>query len=441
MKRSVIILLLLLVLLPACSLIEGGATEQVGTPGTITATPGATPTTEAQTPVTPQPTEATVAQGQEPIKIWVVQELSPAANAPGGSVLAGQLSAYELNHPDVQIDVEVKTAEGRGGIISYLRSGKDVAPTVLPDLIGLPIEQLAVAAGEGLVVPLDPLLDQAEQDDLFPAALSLGQLNGQLFGYPMALKNLTHMVYSTDIFTQTIPLTWDELIAPDQARFAFPGAGQAGAELLLQLYLAEGGALTNESNQPALQPEPLTAALQRFSDGRASGAIPLETSSETTFAESWQAFGGVANSVETVPSQYFVQRQDAIDNDFAAIPGPEAPLSPLVDGWAWAISTADPARQAIAADILIWLAAGPNMGDWSLAASRLPARQTAFEQWPSDDDYVGFLQQQLTQAATPYPAIARGAMLDALGTALFDVLSLASSPEAAAQQAVNAMRP
>lgn len=436
MKRTILSLLLALVLLPACSLLEQNTNESESTPGVTTVTPGPTSTAA----VTPEPTQAIVDQEPEPIKIWVVQDLSPEASAPGGSELAGLLTTYELNHPDVQIEVEVKASTGRGGIISYLRSGPNVAPSVMPDLIGLPVEQLATAAAEELVIPLNQVVDQTDQDDLFPAALSLGQHDGQLYGYPMALSNLTHMAYSTEIFTRTVPVTWDELIAPDQARFAFAGAGPPGAELLLQLYLAEGGTLTNESNQPALQLEPLTAALHRFSDGRASSAIPVETSSLTTFAESWQTFGGVANSVQTVHSQYLAQRNNTISNDFVGIPGPEKALLPLVDGWAWAVSTKDPARQTVAADIMSWLIAGPNMGDWSVAATRLPARRAAFEQWPADDDYILFLQQQL-ESAEPYPMIARGALLNALGEALFDVLSLASSPEAAAQTAVDALKP
>ena len=435
MNRWLITLLILLVLLPGCSLLDGQSAEEEGTPAAATATPGPTPTAA----VTPQPTEAAASQEQAPVRIWVVEELSPAANMPGGTILAEQLAAYELNHPDVQLDVEVKTGSGRGGIVSYLRFGPDVAPGILPDLVVLPAEHLAGAAGEGLLYPLEPYIDDGDRADLYPAARALGQTDEQLLGYPMTLDNLTHMAYSTDIFTQTVPVTWDELIAPDQAIFAFPGAGQAGAELLLQLYLAEGGSLTDESNQPALQLEPLTAALERIAAGRASGAIPVEASGLTTFSESWQAFGSVANSVQTVDGQYAAQRNEGFDSVFVGIPGPSEPLAPLVDGFAWAISAADPARQAMAADVLNWLIAGPNMGDWSLAAGRLPARRSAFEQWPAGDPYTFFLQEELL-IAQPYPMIARGSLLDTLGTALFDVLSLASSPEAAAQKAVDALK-
>jgi ABC-type glycerol-3-phosphate transport system substrate-binding protein len=196
--------------------------------------------------------------------------------------------------------------------------------------------------------------------------------------------------------------------------------------------------LTNEANQLALQAAPLTAALKLISDGRASGAIPVETSSLANYVETWQTLGSISNSVQTVDSLYLSMRADATDSAFVGIPGPSEPLSPMVDGWTWAISASDPARQAMAADVLNWLIAGPNMGDWSLSASRLPARRTAFEQWPAGDDYTTFLQQQL-ELASPYPMNAKGTLLNTLGTALFDVLSLASTPEAAAQTAVNAL--
>ena len=435
MNRLTIALFILLVLLPGCSLLDGeGSPDSEEVPPTATATPGATPTAA----FTPQATEPSVSEEQPPIKIWVVEALSTAANVPGGSILAEQLAAYETNHPEVQLDVEVKAGSGRGSILSYLRFGGNVAPTVLPDLIAVAADELGAAANEGLIYPLDGIVEAADVEDLFPAALELSQVNNQMVGYPIALSNLGHIAYSTAIFTETVPLTWETFLQPEQVSFAFPGAGPAGAEMLLQQYLAEGGALTDESNQPALQVEPLTAALQRYSDGRSSGVILLASSSLTSLSESWQTFGTLANTVQTVESQYLARRDEGIDSSFAGIPGPEEPLAPLVSGWAWAISSPDPARQEMAADVMNWLVAGPNLGDWSLAASRLPARRSSFDQWPDNDDYTAFLIQELDRAE-PFPEIARGAILDALGTALFDVLSLASSPEAAAMQAVNSL--
>ncbi|UCG23853.1 MAG: extracellular solute-binding protein [Chloroflexota bacterium] len=436
MNRLIMVLLFLIILLPGCSLLGGEeAPDGEDAPPTATATPGATPTAAA----TPQATEAVDSEEEPPIRIWVVEELSPGANVPGGSIVAEQLAAYETNHPEVQLEVEVKSGLGRGSIISYLRFGGDVAPSVLPDVIAVPVDGLSAAANEGLIFPLGGFIDQADADDLFPAAQELSKVNDQMVGYPMTLSNLGHMAYSTAIFTETVPLTWEAFLQPEQVTFAFPGAGLAGAEMLLQQYLAEGGALTDESNQPALQVEPLTAALQRYSEGRATEVILLETSSLTSLSESWQTFGTLANTVQTVDSQYLARRDEGIDSAFAGIPGPEQPLAPLVSGWAWAISSPDPARQEIAADVLNWLIAGPNIGDWSLAAARLPARRSSFEQWPADDDYTEFLIQELDRAE-PFPEIATGAVLDALGTALFDVLSLASSPEAAAMQAVDSLR-
>ncbi len=435
MNRLFVLLLILLVLLPGCTLFEGDEAEGEGTPAAATATPGATPTAA----VTPETTVETAPQEQPPIRIWVVEELSPAANVPGGSILAEQLSAYETNHPETQLEVEVKSGSGRGGIVSYLRAGKNVAPDAMPDLVALPVDRLSVAANEGLLVPLDDFISQDDRDDLFPAAKIMGQANEQLVGYPVALNNLTHMAYSTSIFTDTVPVTWDAFIQPEATTFAFPAAGQAGAELLLQFYLAEGGALTNESNEPALQLEPLTAALGYFSQARASGTIPLESTSLSTLAEAWQVFGNLANSVQTMGSQYLTQRDDGTSSAFAAIPGPDEPLAALVNGWAWAITTPDSARQETAASVLEWLTAGPNVGDWSLAASRLPARRSSFDQWPENDAYTIFLHQEL-ERSEPFPANASGELLQVLSTALFDVLSLASSPEAAAQVAVNALQ-
>jgi hypothetical protein len=94
----------------------------------------------------------------------------------------------------------------------------------------------------------------------------------------------------------------------------------------------------------------------------------------------------------------------------------------------------------MAAELLNWLIAAPNIGDWSLAASKLPGRRTAFEQWPTNNPYLIFLQQEL-EFADPYPVAANTALLSLLSTAVIDVLTQAKPPLQAAEDTVAALQP
>jgi ABC-type glycerol-3-phosphate transport system substrate-binding protein len=433
MKRYLIGFLILL-FLAGCSLFDG---EQAGSEATQTAVatnppPISTPTLQ----VTLQVTEPAIAPNPSSLNVWVLGEISTLADTPGGTILAEQLAAFETTHPDITLNVETKAPSGQGGTLSYLRSGRNIAPSILPDLIILPTDSLPTAASEELIYPLDEHLAADAIEDLYPAANELAEVNGSLYGYPFALSNLGHMAYSSSIFTDTVPLTWDEFLNQDDVTFAFPGAGTPGAELALQLYLASGGTIVGEGGQPTLEIEPLANALTHFSRGRELGLLPLENSGYTSLNESWQAFNrGAVNSVQTVESQYNVERFAGLDSSFSGIPGVESPLVPLVKGWAWAISTPDPARQALSAELLNWLVAGPNVGDWSLAAAKLPGRRSAFEQWPVNDPYTIFLGQEL-ERADPYPTAASNAILSVLNTAVFDVLTQEKSPQQAAEDAV-----
>jgi hypothetical protein len=94
----------------------------------------------------------------------------------------------------------------------------------------------------------------------------------------------------------------------------------------------------------------------------------------------------------------------------------------------------------LAADLIVWLAESANLGSWSAQSHTLPARRTAFNYWPEDEGYILFLREQL-EAAEPYPAAATGLLLTALGNAVFDVVTLAESPQVAAEQAAAEVRP
>jgi ABC-type glycerol-3-phosphate transport system substrate-binding protein len=424
-------LIVVLIILSGCDILERDSEDPSSLELTATPTLSATPTLQP----TPIATEPVVQPAQLNLNVWLVSDVTNDLEVPGGSVLAQQLATFDDKRPNVNLNIEVKSPTGQGGTLSYLRTGRNVAPTILPDLIILPADQLNTAAAEQLIYPLDGHLTADQKDELFPAARSMAQVDNMYFGYPFTLNNLGHMAYNTNVLTDTVPATWDDLLLNESSSLIIPGAGASGAELALQMYLASGGSLVTEANQPNLEVEPLTVALDHVSRASMLGRISVQSSNVGTLAEAWQFLeDGVANMAQTDENLYLQESATNRDVDFAELPSLDQRLEPLVDGWAWAISTPDPARQELSAELMAWLIESQNLGEWSLAASTLPGRRSAFDLWPSRDPYVEFLENELDRAQ-PFPVAANADVMDALSSAIFDVLTLAKSPQLAAEEA------
>jgi ABC-type glycerol-3-phosphate transport system substrate-binding protein len=372
------------------------------------------------------------------LTVWIPPEIS-MASATGTEMFNDQIAAYQSAHPDLDIRVETKSSSGQGSILNYLRTGRNVAPAILPDLIAIPTYQLTTAATDTLIYPLNGYIDTDLLQDLYPAALELSLQNEQANGYTFALTNLPQLLYNTARITETLPSRWDDFIAlPDQT-FVFPAAGASGATLLLQLYLAEGGTLQNDAGQFALQETPLTAALTHIANGRNNGFILPQSSNIQSTDGAWQLLQSDAASIAQISSnQYLIARSAEAPFNFSAVPGPSRPLIPLVNGFAWAISTPDSAERALAADLLVYLVQSDNLAQWSQASNYLPARRSALVQWPQTDPYTGFIHNQLDQA-NPHPFAPGSNVMTVLSNAVFSVVSLSQTPQDAAEEAVNAL--
>lgn len=431
-----LLLTLLLLLTGACSLLEEAeeASEVAETPVLPTAASTLSPdsTPEAAETAEPAPTIQT-------ITLWTTPELAPRSDLPGGPTLSEQLNAFDNSHPDIRVVVEAKSVSDQGGSLGYLRTGRTVAPSVLPDLILLPDNHLAEAVAQDLIFPLDPLLSSEMLEDLYPAAREMGQVEEQLYGYPFAFTNLRHLVYNPAVITDTLPLTWPDLLAEDNpGTLVFPAAGPAGAAFTLHYYLDAGGTLRNEANQPALQVEPLTAALTQIQQGVAANFVDPQSGNTATVEQAWQIFQNSSTSIVGTNANHFLRVRvpgSAGTYAFAPLPGPQGPLPPLVNGLTWAISTPDPARQALAAELLSWLATSENLSEWTQQSYLLPARPSALALWEPEDEYVAFLGDRL-EAARPFPAEANSAILLALSEATAEVILQLNTPQAAAEAAV-----
>ncbi len=445
-KKVSILLFVLLWLTVSCDLVNNftQATDAENTPepiinGTASGISEATgtPSTET-TPDIAIPTTA-VTQTQPSLRVWLPPEIALSTEE-GAAILNAQLAAFRSNHPDVELTVEQKSVNGESSILNYIRTGHTVAPKILPDLIAIPIDQLAPALSEQLVYPLDGLVDTAVLEDLYPAALDLVLQDNRVGGYPFILTGLPQLAYNSEAITQTIPTRWEALTELPN-HFVFPANGAPGGTLALEFYLAAGGMLTNEAGQAALQVEPLATALQQLFTAKSSGFILDQSSNYSSLQESWPLFqAGTADFALTSSEQYLRQRDEEGKFLVTAVPGLQQPLTPLLSGWVWCITTTDPAQRQLAGELLNSLIAGDQLGEWSYASNYLPARQDALAFWPEDENYVDFAREQLNRAQA-MPFSSSSTIMTVLNNAVFDVVTLAKTPQVAAEEAAAALQP
>ncbi len=445
-KRVSILLLSLLRLTVSCDLVSSftQSNDLENTPEPITNETAAGPSSTAGTPsaeTTPDiaiPTTA-VTQTQPTLRVWLPPEIALSTEE-GAAILNAQLAAFRGNHANIQLVVEQKSVSGQSSILNYIRTGHTVAPKILPDLIAIPIDQLTPALSEQLIFPLDGLVDTTLLEDLYPAALDLVLQDNRVGGYPFILTGLPHLAYNSETITQTVPTRWESLTELPHS-FIFPANGAPGGMLGLEFYLAAGGTLTNEAGQAALQIEPLATALQQLFTAKSSGFILDQSGNYSTLQESWPLFqAGTADFALTSSEQYLRQRDEEGKFLVTAVPGLQQSLTPLLSGWAWAITTTDPTQRQLAGELLNSLIAGDQLGEWSYASNYLPARQAALAFWPQEDRYVSFAREQLSRAqAMPFSSSSN--IMTILNNAVFDVVTLAKTPQVAAEEAAAALQP
>lgn len=451
-NRSFVLCLLFI----ALSLAVLGCTTPSPTPLAPHREPSPSPerVTPAHPPSTPSPSEHPI-PSTIVLTMWTTEEFSPSSTS-AGEILAGQLSAFSSEHPDIEVKCILKKPYGRGGILDFLLTTREAAPRLLPDLVVLDAFELGEAARAGLLQPLENILSSELQDDLFPFAREAGTLGRHLLGVQFQ-ADVEHLVYIARE-AEKPPSTWTEVLEGGRS-YVFPAAGQdvilinletaltgLGRDFetshqvndaLLIAYLAAGGSLLDEEGKPALDPAVLTQVFQFYADGVAAGVIPSSVAEVHSLDEAWSLFvAGKADLAHISSAHYLAGRDQIAGLAFAPLPTKDGTIATMSRGWVLAIVTEDPVRRAAAAQLIEWLMKPENNAAWNLAAGHLPTRRSALEKWRPGDEYTSFIRGQLDVAFFRPSTPAYHKIAEALQEALRDVLSGRASPEEAAQWAV-----
>jgi ABC-type glycerol-3-phosphate transport system substrate-binding protein len=426
------------------------------------------------------------------LQLWLPEELDPYGDAPGADVLVQQLDDFGAAYPDVQVEVVVKKAHGRGGLLDFLRTARDAAPSVMPDLLVLDVAELGAATDLGLLQPLDSLLAAAEMAERFPFASKLGTVSDQTMGFVIG-ADLEHLVYRPALLASP-PVSWTQHISPPVS-FLFPAAGrdrQVNDATLIQ-YLAAGGSLTDDAGNPALDEDVMVSVLGFYSDCVSAATFspvvspvvtvtvmpPVTTTGLLTTSlgisptvpltalvtitppvvlppvsmiispnvvlntrdgdHAWERFRQGEGDIAVVRAgRYWLEADETFAP--ALIPTQDGrPFSIARRAWAVAVVADDPARQSVVMLLLNWLFSPDHTGEWTQASGYLPATRSALRYWSVSSADRAVLRGVL-DAAVPAPdpgltEVVGPPMQDALRA----VLRGRDSPEEAAATAVQSL--
>ncbi len=327
---------------------------------------------------TPQPDPITV-------RVWWPDALYNTENQKAVDILETQFEEFNNAHPLIRAEVRLKRSEGQGSILSTLLAAEEVAPGAIPDLVLLRRDDLVQVVQNGIARPIDDWVPDTIRDDLLPNTLTLGQIEGRLYGLPYLLR-IDHVAFRTSAF-DSAPATYADVLNGNSG-FLLPGGllpNQSVNNVILGQYLAEGGRLVDESGIPVLDEIPLQKVLSFYETGRQGGIFSPEILGYDLAADYWSRFAQGDAPLAVVSSTDFLQRQNSLQNvAFAALPTLESGALTLLDGWIWVLTTGNPEQQNGALEFLKWMMRADQQAEFSEAISILPSLAPALRIWSND---------------------------------------------------------
>jgi len=371
------------------------------------------------------------------LKLWLPPELYPYGEGPGADTLARQLSDFNDAYPDLQVQVTQKVAHGRGGLLDFMRTSQEAAPSVLPDLVVLDSADLEAAASAGLIQPLDDVISQSAMDASFPFATAMGQVEGRAMGVALG-ADMQHLAYRTELFDSP-PVSWTQVISAS-ATFLFPGGGYDGRvnDATLIQYLAAGGKLTDAEGEPTLDEGVLIDVFNFYSRCITNTVIaPTSVLTSTHVDQVWERFKAGEGGMTVVRAgRYWREAESGATMAAAPIPTRGGQPLSIARGWALAVVVDDPARQELAMLLFNWLTDAGQSAQWTRAAGYLPSTSSALRLWSISDEERAMLRG-LLETAVPAPrAEVMGAVGPPMQEALQAVLRGWETPAEAAADAV-----
>ena len=403
----------------------------------------ATPAPIQTSTLLPRPTDGspTPAVTEEPedqshtLIFWTVEPVSSEAEGEPGNQIDNSLRLFRRNNPDIMVEVLIKKPSGKGGVLDFLRTARDVAPTILPDVAVMNAADLSQAYADGLIQPLDGRLDRSIVQDLLPVARRVGTIEEQLLGVPLGLE-LEHTVYNEAIF-ETPPLLWRDIFTANTT-YLFPAQGVNGLvnDSTLAQYYSVGGKLLDAEGTPTFDEASLRSVLEIYQQAVENKTINPVILEASTANDLWPRFVDREAGIAQITVRRYLADRDLVGNtNFTSLPVQDIQNTPVLITHGWVLVLIADAenlqQQSAALQLMEWFMSTSNNAVWNEANGSIPTRDSSYQQVAQGDPYWEFLAGQLN-VAQPEPGFAG---YDRLGRIFQQAVAQVISGQATAEEA------
>ncbi len=419
-------------LLAACGATPGGP----GPAGTQQPTPGIDFTRGA-----PLPTEDGISPGSTgeaiTLRVWLPALFAPNNGSPGGKILQDRLNEFASQHPELRLDIRIKSLAGPGSMLESLSATSAAAPEALPDLVVLSRSELETAALKGLLQPFENLSEPLESSDWYDFAAQLGRLQQVTYGLPFAGDALALIYRASEVGDPPRDLP---SALTSKGPLAFP-AGDPQSLYTLALYQAAGGALQDAQDRPALDIAPLTRVLTYYRQAESANLMPAWLAQLENDDQVWSAYqDGRAWMVISWASRLLSSPANLPPgSNIAPLPALEGASYTLASGWAWALPGNRPEGRLLATKLAEFLTSPDFLARWTQASGYLPPRASALAAW--SDSPGKSLASQIVLSAHLIPTTD---LLAPIGTTLrqatLNILNQQGEPAALAKEAADFLK-
>jgi ABC-type glycerol-3-phosphate transport system substrate-binding protein len=229
-------------------------------------------------------------------------------------------------------------------------------------------------------------------------------------------------------------VTWDELYR-QKGQIVLPLAGD-------DAFTLQYASTTNiGEGDVSLELTTTTLVLNFFKRARDLGLIDDSALTLKNAEDSWSLFAKSQVAFAQVSTAKFLSERDKVpDAQFALVPTRDGKSATPVSGWAFAMTTNDPSRQAAAARFIQWLMASDRLTTWVRAAHHLSPSRSMMNSVVTPAEYATFLRDLLERGIYVPRTPANEKIAAAWRTAIAGVMKNQITPDEAARTIVNASK-